>query len=135
MLRELIEKLTDQVGKLGFGFSLGSGLGGISYLVIKSFYPQTNIEPDILFYSGGAIGFALNQIIERAYDWIIRPVTRAIGFYTSIGHILLLKKIGLIDESKAKLLVDNHVNNYLLKPTGEGDKKLLPSSTSGDASG
>ena len=114
-MKEMLDKLTGQFRRLGFGFALGWGLGGITFIVLHAIFPALTIIPSLFLYSGGAIGFAFNQVFDRLYKAIISPVTKTLKFYTNLLQLLVLKKAKVIEEPKAKYLTGVMVDDYFLK--------------------
>ena len=98
------DSFLEQLPKLGFGFALGAGLGGIIYMILY-FYTKTDISPMIFFYTGGAIGLAINILLDKLINFMIFPITRTLRFYFSITEILLSKLIGLMSPEDAKKIL------------------------------
>ena len=98
-----IEKLLEQFSKLGFGFALGAGLGGITFIALSSIITIT-ISPLVFLYSGGALGLGLNKLADRIVNLALKPIYDYINFYFKLLEIMWLKKWGMISEKTAKKL-------------------------------
>lgn len=96
-----IEKLLEQLNKLGFGFAMGAGLAGIVYLFLNSIF---TIDASVLIfiYSGGALGLGLNRLIDKLIKSILNPIYSYIRFYFSLLEIVWLKNLNFLNADLAK---------------------------------
>lgn len=102
-MSEAIGKLIEQLSKLGFGFALGAGLGGILFIILNSII-SISVSPFLFLYSGGAFGLGISKLLDKAANSALKPLTERIRFYFDLLEISWLKKRGIITKSTARKL-------------------------------
>ena len=98
-----LEKLFEQLSKLVFGFALGAGLGGVSFIILNLLTPTT-ISPLIFIYSGGVIGLGLNRLVNSFVNSALKPFDEHIKSYFKLLEIIALKTVGVLSKKRARIL-------------------------------
>ena len=124
-----LEKLFEQLSKLGFGFALGTGLGGLLFVILNSFIPII-ISPLIFIYSGGTIGLGLNRLINNLVNIALKPFDEHIKSYFKLVEIIALKTVGVLSKKRARNLTQKIIaknfsyEDINLKTLNTSSKKL-----------
>lgn len=100
---KLGELIFAQVSRLGFGFMLGIGGGGITYLLMSS-YSDVKVDPHICMYTGGAIGLGLYRLIEFLFKTVLHPFTSRATLYTRLLELNFHVAMGWVSPSEAKAI-------------------------------
>jgi len=111
---EQISKYVENLAKLGFGITLGSGLGGFIYILLSSVGITSDIEPTIFMSTFGFIGLGLSQVISRVVNWVFKPLLDFLGFYFKVGQLFYLKRTGMFPLDKIEEVSSKLLNQYFL---------------------
>lgn len=120
-------KIASVLKTLSFGAALGAGLGGVIFIMLFS-NPDTTLTEEMgqyFFSSGALIGSFLSRVLDKIDDLLIKPVSVYIQFYSRIAEIFLWKKTGLIDDKKARNMVEELIDKRFIDVKDKNELEIL----------